>query len=127
MPILAFSKVSDVDTPDDTRISSTAVRYVEPTRPGQAGVAVIHLLGQGDAGITVQEALDVVVGSIGGLVAAWRHYSGAQPDEGRSPVFVAAANISHLRPNNPTRRDFWSVYFVDGSELRIVDPLPAGL
>ncbi len=127
MPILAFSKSSDPDTPDDARISSAAVRYVEPTRQGQPGKTVIHVLGQGENGITVMEANDVVAGSIAGLVAAPRHYSAAQPDDGRSTVFIATANVSHLRPNNPTKRDFWSVFFVDGTELRIIDPLPAGL
>lgn len=127
MPILAFNRETDPHTPDDARISSKAVRYVEPTRQGQAGLTVIHMLGQGENGITVMEALEVVVGSIQGLVAAPRHYSAAQPDDGRSTVYIAPANVSHLRPNNPTKRDFWSVYFIDGSELRIIDPLPVGL
>lgn len=127
MPILAFSKSSDPGTPDDARISSVAVRYVEPTRQGQPGKTVVHMLGQGENGITVMEAIDVVAGSIAGLVAAPRHYAAGQPDDGRSTVFIAPANVSHLRPNNPTKRDFWSVFFVDGTELRIIDPLPVGL
>ncbi len=127
MPILAFSKAGDPSTLDDTRISSTAVRYVEPTRQGQPGKTVIHVLGQGENGLVVMEALDVVVGAIEGLIAAPRHYSGAQPEDGGSTVFIAPANVSHLRPNNPSKRDFWSVLFIDGTELRIVDPLPVGL
>lgn len=127
MPILTFSTANDPHTPDDARISSTAVRYVEPTREGQPGKTVIHMLGQDVNGITVMEAIDVVVGSIAGLVAAPRHYSAAQPEDGRSTVFISPATVSHLRPNNPTKRDFWSVFFVDGTELRIIDPLPVGL
>ena len=31
------------------------------------------------------------------------------------------------RPNLPETHEFWYVRFVDGSELRIMNPLPTGL
>lgn len=127
MPILAFNKATDPNTPDDVRINTAAVRFVEAARPGQPSLTVIHVLGEKDAGIPVMEAPDLVATSIGGLVAAKRYFGAGQADDGKSAVFVAAANVSQLRPNNPSKRDFWAVLFTDGSELRIADPLPGGL
>lgn len=127
MPMLAFNNATDPDTPDDVHIVSSAVRFVEETRLEQSAMATIHVLGRHEAGIQVMDPLDVVVASIGGLIAATRHYLAGQPEDGGSMVFIAAANISHIRPSTPSKRDFWHVYFIDGSELRIVDPLPAGL
>jgi hypothetical protein len=127
MPILAFNKASDPKWPDDVRIASSAVRYVEESRLGQSNHATIHVLGHRDAGIKVGDSIESVVSSVGGLVAATRHYLAGQPADGGSTVYVSAANVSHIRPSTPGKRDFWVVHFIDGSELRIVDPLPAGL
>jgi hypothetical protein len=32
--------------------------------------------------------------------------------------------VSHIRPNLPLSPEFWYLKFVDGSELRVTDPLP---
>jgi hypothetical protein len=127
MTMLAFNKATDPKWPDDVRIASSAVRYVEVSRIGESNLATIHVLGQRDAGLQVMDSLDAVVAAIGGLTAATRHYLAGQPQDGGATVYVAAANISFLRPNTPAKRDFWVIRFIDGSELRIVDPLPVGL
>ena len=127
MPLLCFSKATDPAAPDDLRINPAAVLYVEASRPDQIGQAIIHLLGQGTSVNAVTQSTATVVSAIGGLVSATRHYLAPPPDEGASTVYFAPGNISHVRPNLPAAPDFWYVRFVDGSELRIVDPLPAGL
>jgi len=127
MPMLAFNNAADPKTPDDVHVASSAVRFVEESRLGQAALATIHVLGLREAGIQVMDPLDVVVSSIGGLTAATRHYLAGQPKDGGSMVFIATANISYIRPSTPDKREFWIIYFIDGTELRIVDPLPAGL
>jgi hypothetical protein len=60
-------------------------------------------------------------------VAVKRHYLAPPPDDGASTVYVLAANVSHMRPNLPLSPEFWYLTFVDGSELRVMDPLPSGL
>jgi hypothetical protein len=127
MPLLCFNKATDPAAPDDLRINPAAVLYVEASRPDQIGQAIIHLLGQGTTVNAVTQSMATVVAAIGGLVGATRHYLAPPPDAGASTVYLAPGNISHVRPNLPASPDFWYVRFVDGSELRIVDPLPTGL
>ena len=127
MPILSFNNASDAATPDDVRINSSAVRFVEASRPEQKGKTMIHLLGQGEVGIPVVETVDEVIAAIGGLAAAARHYLAGAPGGSASTVYVAVANISYLRPNMQAKPAFWYVYFVDGYELRVLDPLPPAM
>jgi hypothetical protein len=124
MPILSFNNASDAATPDDVRINSTAVRFVEASRPEQKGQTMIHLLGQGEVGIPVVEPLDHVIAAIGGLAAAGRYYLAGASGAHASTVYVSVANISYLRLNKKTKPAFWDLYFVDGYELRVLDPLP---
>jgi hypothetical protein len=125
VPILAFNNASDAATHDDVRINSSAVRFVEASRPEQKGQTMIHLIGQGEVGIPVVEPIDEVIGTIGGLAAAGRHYLAGASGGSASTVYVAVANISYLRPNKMVKPAFWYIYFVDGYELRVLDPLPA--
>ena len=127
MPLLCLNKATDPAAPDDLRINPVAVLYVEASRPELIGQTTIHLLGQGTSVNAVTQSTATVVSTIGGLVGATRHYLAPPPDDGPSTVYLAPANISHVRPNLPASPDFWYVRFVDGTELRIVDPLPAGL
>jgi hypothetical protein len=127
MPILSFNNASDAATPDDVRINSSAVRFVEASRPEQKGQTMIHLLGQGEVGIPVVEPVDQVVAAIGGLAGAGRHYLAGASGAGASTVYVAVANISYLRLNIKAKPAFWSLYFVDGYELRVLDPLPPSM
>lgn len=127
MPFISFNKATDPAAPDDLRINTTAVLYVEASRPDLLGHTTIHMLGQGATVNAVTQSTATVVSDIGSLVAAKRHYLAPPPDGGASTVYIAPWNVSHLRPNLPLAQDFWYVRFVDGSELRIVDPLPEGL
>ncbi|WP_372828122.1 hypothetical protein [Polaromonas sp.] len=127
MPFIWFNKATDPAAPDDLRIGTHAVRYVEASRPDLVGQTTIHMMGQGSAINAVTESIGTVVTELGGLVAAKRHYLSPPPDDGASTVYISSANVSYLRPNLPTTPEFWYVTFVDGSEIRIVDPLPAGL
>lgn len=122
MAILSFNHASDAATPDDVRINSSAVRFVEASRPEQKGQTTIHLIGQGEVGIPVVEPVTEVIAAIGGLAAAARHYLAGG---NASTVYVAVSNISYLRPNKKATPAFWYMYFVDGYELRVLDPLPA--
>ena len=125
MPILSFNNASDAATPDDVRINSSSVRFVEAARPEQKGQTMIHLMGQGEVGIPVVEPVDEVVAAIGGLAAATRHYLAGVHDASASTVYVAVENISYLRPNKKAKPAYWYIYFVDGYELRVLEPLPA--
>ena len=127
MPILSFNNASDAATQDDVRINSSAVRYVEASRPEQKGHTTIHLLGQGETGIPVVEPVEEVISAIGGLAAAGRHYLAGAPGGSASTVYVAVENVSYLRPNKKAKPAFWYIYFVDGYELRVLDPLPPGM
>mgnify|MGYP000606677139 FL=1 len=127
MPFIAFNKAFDPAAPDDLRINTAAVLYVEASRPDLIGQTTIHLLGQGVVVNAVTESIGLVVSEIGGLVAATRHYLAPPPAEGASTVYICPANVSYVRPNLPALPDFWVVRFVDGSELRVVAPLPLGL
>lgn len=139
MTFIAFDKASGPVSIDDLRINPAAVLYVEASRPDLVGHTTIHMLGQGTVVNAVTESIGTVVAAIHGgavperlhsrieLVAALRHYLAPQPEGGASTVYIAAANVSYLRPNLPASPDFWYVRFIDGSELRIVDPLPEGL
>lgn len=127
MPFISFNKAIDPVAPDDLRINTAAVLYVEASRPGLIGQTTIHMLGQGTVVNAVTESTGTVVSAIGGLVAGKRHYLAPPPDDGASTVYISPANVSHVRPNLPASQEFWYVTFVDGSELRIVDPRPDGL
>ncbi len=127
MPFIAFNKAFDPAEPDDLRINTAAVLYVEASRPDLLGQTTIHLLGQGINVNAVTESTGTVVSEIGGLVAATRHYLAPPPEGGASTVYICPANVSYVRPNLPSAPDFWVLRFVDGSELRVLHPLPQGL
>ena len=127
MPFIALNKAFDPAAPDDLRINTPAVLYVEASRLDLVGQTTIHLLGQGVTVNAVTESIGLVVSEIGGLVAATRHYLAPPPADGASTVYICPTNVSYVRPNLPASPDFWVVRFVDGSELRILDPLPEGL
>lgn len=127
MPFIAFNKAFDPDTPDDLRINTAAVLYVEASRLDLVGQTTVHLLGQGETVNAVTESISIVFSEIGGLVAATRHYLAPPPAEGASTVYICPANVSYVRPNLPALPDFWVVRFVDGSEVRVQHPLPDGL
>jgi hypothetical protein len=127
MPFVAFNKATDPAAPDDLRINTSAVLYVEASRAGLIGQTTIHMLGQGTVVNAVTESIGTVVANIGSMVAGKRHYLAPTPDDGASTLFISPVNVSHVRPNLPASPDFWYVKFVDGSEVRIVDPLPVGL
>ena len=126
-PFIAFNKASTLDAADDLRVNPVAVLYVEASRPDLIGHTTIHLLGQGTAVNTVDETIGTVVASLAGLVATKRHYLAAPPPEGASTVYISPRNVSYVRPNVAVLPDFWVLRFVDGSELRVTDPLPSGL
>ena len=127
MSFIAFNKAFDPDAPEDLRINTAAVLYVEASRLDLVGQTTIHLLGQGVTVNAVTESTSLVVSEIGGLVGATRHYLAPPPAEGPSTVYICPANVSYSRPNLPALPDFWVVRFVDGSELRVAAPLPLGL
>lgn len=127
MPFIALNKAFDPAAPDDLRINTASVLYVEASRPDLIGQTTIHLLGQGINVNAVTESIGTVVSEIGGLVAATRHYLAPPPEGGASTVYICPANVSYVRPNLPASPDFWVVRFVDSSELRVVAPLPLGL
>lgn len=127
MSFISFNKATEPTAPDDLRINTAAVLYVEASRPDLVGQTTIHMLGQGTTVNAVTESIGTVVSSIGGLVAVKRHYLAPPPDDGASTVYVLPANVSHTRPNLPLAPEFWYLKFVDGSELRVADPLPPGL
>ena len=127
MPFIALNKAFDPAAPDDLRINTAAVLYVEASRLDLLGQTTIHLMGQGVTVNAVTESIGLVVSEIGGLVAATRHYLAPPPADGASTVYICPTNVSYVRPNLPASPDFWVVRFVDGSELRVVAPLPVGL
>ena len=135
MPFIALNKASDPTAPDDLRINSAAILYVEAARTEVAGRTTVHVLGQGTAVMVVNEPINVVVREVaralevngGELLPATRHYLGAPPGAGPGTVFISPANVSYVRPNVPAAPDFWVVRFTDGSEVRVVHPLPGGL
>lgn len=131
MPFIALNKATDPVAPDDLRINTAAVLYVEASRPDLVGRTTIHLLGQGATLNAVTESLGTVVTAIFQaacpLVACTRHYLATPPEDGASTVYISPANVSFVRPNLPASPDFWVLRFVDGSELRVLDPLPQGL
>ena len=127
MPFIALNKAFDPAAPDDLRINTAAVLYVEASRPDLVGQTTIHLLGQGITVNAVTESIGTVVSEIGGLVAASRHYLAPPPEGGASTVYICPTNVSYVRPNLPASPDFWVLRFLDGSELRVAAPLPLGL
>ena len=127
MLFISFNKATDPLAPDDLHVNTNAVLYVEASRPDLVGQTTIHLLGQGTTVNAVTESIGTVVTCIGGLVACKRHYLAPPPDDGASTVYVSPYNVSYVRPNLPASHEFWYIRFLDGSEIRVVDPLPDGL
>ena len=127
MGFIAFNKTAEPLAIDDLRVNPRAVLFVEASRPDLVGQTTIHLLGQSEVVNAVEETIGTVVSRLGGLVAARRHYLAPPPAEGPSTVYIAPANVSYARPNHASAPDFWVVRFVDGSELRVLAPLPEGL
>ena len=127
MPFVSFNKATDPLAPDDLHVNTRAVLYVEASRPDLVGQTTIHLLGQSTTVNAVTERIGVVVSAISGLVACKRHYLAPPPEGGASTVYVSPINVSYVRPNLPTAQNFWYLRFVDGSELKVTDPLPPGL
>ena len=106
MPNLTFNNASDAATPDDVRINSAAVRFVEASRHDQNGLTTIYMLGQVAVGIPVAEPVEQVVGAIGGLAAATRHYLAGAPGGRPSSVYICPANAGYLRPNRKFKPPF---------------------
>lgn len=127
MSFISFSKITHTGSPDYLRINTDAVLYVEASRPDLIGLTTIHMLGQDSAVNAVTASIDTVVNAIGGLVAGTQHYLAPMPDTGPSTLYILPANVSYVRPNTPADPEFWYVKFVDGSQVRLVDPLPTGL
>ncbi|MBC7549168.1 MAG: hypothetical protein H7224_11105 [Polaromonas sp.] len=127
MNFIGFNKTTEPLALEDLRVNPRAVLFVEASRPDLVGQTTIHLIGQGEMVNAVEETIGTVVSRLGGLVAARRHYLAAPPAAGPSTVYVAPLNVSYVRPNVPSAPDFWVVRFVDGSELRVLAPLPEGL
>ena len=126
MPFIAFNKTTEPLTADDLRINPGAVLYVEASRPDLVGQTTIHLLGQGERVNAVEESIGTVVSRIGGLIGVTRHYLAPLPPEGASTVYISPTHVSYARPNVPASPDFWVLRFVDGSEVRVLAPLPEG-
>ena len=94
MTFIALNKASDPTAPDDLRINSAAILYVEASRQELLGRTSVHVLGQGAAVIAVNEPIDVVVREVARaleadgseLLPATRHYLAAPPEIGRAHV-----------------------------------------
>jgi hypothetical protein len=127
MAFLTFNKANNPSAPDELRINPDAVLYVEASRPDLMGATMIHLLGEGTTVNSVSDSLGTVVSAIQGLVAATRHYLAGPPETGASTVYISPRHISFVRPNLPAAADFWVIRYTDGSELRVLDPLPSQL
>ena len=131
MPFIAFTKATDPNEVDDLRINTSAVLYVEASRPDLLGKTMIHMLGQSTVVNAVKESVGTVVSAIfnfaGPLVACTRHYLAPPPEGGASTVYISTTNVSYVRLNLPASPDFWVIRFVDGSELRVLHPLSQGL
>lgn len=126
MPFIAFNKTTELLAADDLHINPGAVLYVEASRPDQIGHTCIYMLGQGEAVNAVEESIETVVSRMGGLIAAKRHYLAPLPLESVGTVYLSPTNVSYARPNAPASPTFWVLRFVDGSELRVMAPLPEG-
>jgi hypothetical protein len=126
MSIFHFNRATEPATQEDIWINTAAVRFAEAARPEQTGKTSIHLIGQGEAGILVIEPLETVLGSFSDLVEAPRHYLAGKPENSGGVVYIAPSLISYLRPSTPKDPVYWYVYFLDGSEIRIRNPVPAG-
>ena len=127
MPLISLNKSAEPAAHDDLRINRAAVLYVEESRRDLVGQTTIHMLGQGSIVNAVSEPTSSVVNAIGGLVAATRHYLSPIPEDGASVLYISPVTVSYARPNLPASPEFWYVKFVDGSEIRIIAPLPLGL
>jgi hypothetical protein len=61
MPFISFNKATEPAAPDDLRINTAAVLYVEASRPDLVGQTLIHMLGQGSTVNAVTESIGTVV------------------------------------------------------------------
>ena len=110
------------------RINIDTVLYAEATQPDQVGHTVLYVLGEAEKGVFLTDPISVVVDKIGGLLPLTRHYLASTPAVGASIVFVAPSKVSYARPGTPgALAGFWVLRFIDGNELRVLGPLPAGL
>jgi hypothetical protein len=106
MPNLTFNHASDAATPDDVRINSAAVRFVEASRHDQNGLTTIYMLDQGRSAFRSPNRLSKSLGAIGGLAAATRHYLAGAPGGRPSSVYICPANAGYLRPNRKFKPPF---------------------
>lgn len=131
MPFISLNKATDPTVTDYLRINTAAVLYVEASRPGRVGKATIHMLGQTPTVNALTDSIAMVMVAIFDatcpLVACTRHYLAKPPEQGPSTVYVSPTNVSYMHPNLPVSPDFWTLRFADGSELRVLHPLPDGL
>ncbi len=89
MPFISLNKATDPLAPDDLRINTAAVLYVEASGPGLIGQTTIHRAGQGTLVNAVTESIGTVVSHAGRLVAGTRH------DLARRLMMVPARFIFH--------------------------------
>ena len=96
MPFIAFNKATDPTAPDDLRINSSALLYVEASRPDVVGRTTIHMLGQATTVNAVTEPVTTVVNALLAatcpLVACTRHYLALVFDaQASTPSFTLSA------------------------------------
>jgi hypothetical protein len=126
MPIVHFNKATEPASVEDFWVNAAAVRYVQATPLDQLGKTLLYLVGEGENGVAVIEPLPKVLESLGHLVETPRHYLGNPADSGVGMVYIAPSLVSYLRPNTRGDTAYWYAHFVDGSELHIRHPIPAG-
>lgn len=127
MPIAHFHKATDPATDDEVHINTNAVLYVEEPPTSQIGRTAIQLMGLQTDSIRITEPLGQVLVQLPQLVTTWRHYHAAEPPEGPALVHIAPHNVSYAVPNVPHVPTYWTIHFLDESELRVVHPLPIDL
>lgn len=129
MSMISFNKSNDPHPPEEVRINTDAVLYAEATQPDQVGKTVLYLQGEAEKGVFLTDAITVVVDKLGGgLMPMTRHYLAGPPAAGASIVFVAPSKVSYARPGTPGAMiGFWVIRFIDGSDVRVLGPLPVGL
>jgi len=127
MPVAHFHKATDPATHDEVHINTDAVLFVEELPETQVGKTLLQVMGLRTDGIRITEPLVEVLTQLPVLVATLRHYHAGAPSEGASVVHIATHNVSYVLPNVPHTPAFWTIHFLDESELRVVHPLPAEL
>ena len=127
MSVELFHKATDPATDDEVFINTDAVLFVEAPPAKQLGQTSIQVMGLRTDGIRIAEALTEVLERMPLMVATLRHYHAGEPAEGASVVHIAPHNVSYVLPNIPHKPSFWTIYFKDETELRVVHPLPGDL